>query len=121
MFAGRFSRLSPLWEGTMGEWLIFSVTLMVLIVVTWSVHRWWVQSRQGDDPASVDRDMLTAIRDLKREGDLSDDEYRSIKDQLVDRIAQHEELQSLTQTTDDTSDSGHSDDDDSAPGDEFKE
>jgi len=101
--------------------LSFSATLIVLIIVTWSAHRWWVRSRGHDDPAATDRDMLTAIRDLKREGDLSDEEYRSIKGRLVGRIAEHEELQSPTDHSKDSPDSGGSAGSGSAANDEFRE
>ena len=38
------------------------------------------------DPADADREMLQALHDLRREGDLTEDEFRSIKNQIVGRL-----------------------------------
>ena len=48
----------------------------------------WIRSRFRDD-ADSDTDphsMLTQIRELRREGELTDEEYRSIKGRLVERL-----------------------------------
>ena len=48
----------------------------------------WIRSRLADDEGSATEDhrLLTQIADLKEQGDLTDEEYRSIKGRLVERI-----------------------------------
>lgn len=54
-----------------GSWLIFRVGL-------------WL--RDEKDPTADDRQMLMQIRDLHREGDLDEEEYRSIKGRITERL-----------------------------------
>ena len=39
------------------------------------------------DPAETDRQMLTAVNELHSQGELSEEEYRSIKGRLVTRLS----------------------------------
>lgn len=64
--------------------LFAAACLMVLI---WSIVRFVSSIYEDVDPAASEQDMLNAISELKRQGDLTEVEYRSIKSQLVDRIA----------------------------------
>jgi len=68
-------------------WWGFGVVLVLLVLFVWMIVR--LVSRETDDidPAEVDRQMLTAINELHRQGDLSQEEFRSIKGQLVERLA----------------------------------
>ena len=70
------------------EWWFCVVVLIVLVFVIWAVARFTTSVTKGIDPAETDRQMLTAVRDLKTQGELSDEEYRSIKSRLVDRLTQ---------------------------------
>lgn len=54
-----------------GFWLIFRVGL-------------WL--RDDKDATADDRQMLMQIRDLHREGDLDEEEYRSIKGRITERL-----------------------------------
>ena len=74
------------------SWLVFTVVLIVLIIVIALIARLVTRATEDSDPAETDRQMLTAINDLHRKGDLSQKEFRSIKSQLVDRL--HEGLDS---------------------------
>lgn len=69
------------------SWWGFGIILVLLVLFVWAVVR--LVSRETDDidPAEVDRQMLTAINELHRRGDLSQEEFRSIKSQLVERLA----------------------------------
>ncbi|MEZ6062030.1 MAG: hypothetical protein R3C19_16945 [Planctomycetaceae bacterium] len=69
------------------SWWGFGVVLVLLVLFVWVVVR--LVSRETDDidPAEADRQMLTAINELHRRGDLSPEEFRSIKGQLVERLA----------------------------------
>jgi len=68
------------------SWLGFTVVLIVLIVVIGLITRLITRATEDSDPAETDRQMLTAINDLHLKGDLSQEEFRSIKGQLVDRL-----------------------------------
>jgi uncharacterized membrane protein len=68
------------------SWLVFTVVLIVLIIVIALIACLVTRATEDSDPAETDRQMLTAINDLQRKGDLSQEEFRSIKGQLVDRL-----------------------------------
>ena len=42
--------------------------------------------REDADAAADNHQLLTSISDLHREGDLSEDEYRSIKGRLINKL-----------------------------------
>lgn len=48
----------------------------------------WIRSRflGRDDPAALEHQMLSGLTDLRREGGLTEEEYRSIKGQLVKKL-----------------------------------
>ncbi len=75
----------PIPVGT-DSWMTFTAVLVVLIVFIWVVARLVTRVTEDSDPAETDRQMLTVINDLHRKGDLSQEEFRSIKGQLVDRL-----------------------------------
>lgn len=79
------SWLRPIPIGT-DSWLVFAVVLIALVIFIWLVARLVTRMTEDSDPAETDRQMLTAINDLHRKGDLSQEEFRSIKGQLIDRL-----------------------------------
>ena len=83
--------LKPVPIGT-ESWLIFALVLIALVVFIWLITRLVTRATEDSDPAEIDRQMLTAINDLHRKGDLSQEEFRSIKGQLLDRL--HEDRKS---------------------------
>ena len=84
-----------------GTWESFTVVLFALISFIWVVARLVTRVTEDSDPAETDRQMLTAINDLQRKGDLSQEEFRSIKGQLIERL--HDDPNS---STPDSSDHG---------------
>ncbi len=60
--------------------------IFVLGIGVWAVS--WLRSRFADDADSATEShrLLTQIGDLKEQGDLTEEEYRSIKGRLVERI-----------------------------------
>lgn len=52
----------------------------------WLVLRIRSRYRDNEDPAAAEQLMLMQLRDLRRQGDLSENEYRSIKGRLVERL-----------------------------------
>ena len=58
-----------------------------LVVLIWAILRLVARVNEVVDPADADREMLSALNELRREGDLSEDEFRSIKSQIVGRLS----------------------------------
>jgi len=67
-------------------WWQFLFATACLVVLIWSIVRFISRVHEDVDPAESDQDMLNAISELRREGDLTEDEYRSIKSQLMGRM-----------------------------------
>lgn len=68
------------------SWWHFLIALLCLVVLVWSIVRLVSRVNEDVDPAESDQEMLSAISELRREGDLTEDEYRSIKSQLMGRM-----------------------------------
>ncbi|MCA9012157.1 MAG: hypothetical protein KDB01_20535, partial [Planctomycetaceae bacterium] len=60
-------------------WWQFLFAAACLIVLIWSIVRFVSRVHEDVDPAESDQEMLKAISELRRQGDLTEDEYRSIK------------------------------------------
>jgi hypothetical protein len=69
------------------SWLGYSVLLIVTVALVWLVVALISRATDDIDPAEIDRQMLTAVNDLHRQGNLTQEEFRSIKSQLVERLA----------------------------------
>ena len=68
-------------------WWQFLTAAACLVVLIWLIVRFVSGVHEDVDPAESDQDMLNAISELRREGDLTEDEYRSIKSQLMGRMS----------------------------------
>ena len=68
------------------NWWQFLFAAACLVVLIWSIVRFISRVNEDVDPAESDQDMLSAISELRAEGDLTEDEYRSIKSQLMGRM-----------------------------------
>lgn len=80
---------SLLWkflEASPTDWLIFFLSLVAIIAACWTIIRVTTWFRDDADPAEGDQRLLMQFRELHRQGDLSDEEYRSIKGRLVARF-----------------------------------
>ena len=60
--------------------------LFAIAFLGWSVVRLRAWFRDDSDPADDSGRMLSEIREMYHEGDLSEEEYRSIKGRLVQRL-----------------------------------
>ena len=69
------------------SWLVCAIALIILMFFIWAIARLTSSANEGIDPAEIDRQMLTAVTDLKSRGELTADEYRSIKGRLVNRLS----------------------------------
>lgn len=80
---GRFDQVFRILDASAFE----VIGLIVLIAVAvWLIFRIRARFLDGEDPAATDHLLLSQISELKREGGLSEEEYRSIKGRLVNRI-----------------------------------
>ena len=70
------------------NWWFIGIVLVLLIFVIWVVARLTTSVTDDIDPAEIDRQMLTAVSELHSQGELTQDEYRSIKGRLVERLSQ---------------------------------
>jgi len=69
------------------NWLWTLLAGAGLVVVIWGILRFVSRVNEDVDPAEADKEMLLALQDLRREGDLSEDEFRSIKGQILGRLS----------------------------------
>ncbi len=61
--------------------------LLVLIsVAVWVIIRIRERYRDREDHAAMPHQLLLQYREMQREGDLTDEEYRSIKNRLVQQV-----------------------------------
>ena len=79
--AGKQKLFKELFEGSVLEWILAVVLLSFLIwLIVWIVGRF----RENENRHVDVSELLLQFSEMHREGDLSDDEFRSIKKQLVD-------------------------------------
>lgn len=69
------------------NWWQFLFAAACLVVLIWSIVRFVSRVHEDVDPAESDQEMLKAISELRRQGDLTEDEYRSIKGQILARMS----------------------------------
>ena len=64
-------------------WMAVGLLVVLgIVVITWVRKRY----RDREDREAAMQQMLLQFREIKREGDLTDEEYRSIKNRLVEQI-----------------------------------
>jgi uncharacterized membrane protein YhiD involved in acid resistance len=68
-------------------WWQFLFAAACLVVLIWSIVRFVSRVHEDVDPAESDQEMLKAISELRRQGDLTEEEYRSIKGQILARMS----------------------------------
>ena len=68
--------------GTLAPWQ-WAVTLVAACVGVWFIFQLRAWFREDSGRADDNLEMLTQFRDLHRQGELSEDEYRLIKRQLI--------------------------------------
>ena len=81
--SGHDSLFLKLLEASLLEWIAL---IAAVAFAAWLIFRIRARFRGGDDPAAADHGMLMQISELRRRGDLSEEEYRSIKGRLVERL-----------------------------------
>lgn len=77
-----------LFDGYIVEWVLAVLFVIFLIwLIVWIVGRF----RENEDRHVDARELLLQFAEMQREGDLTDDEFRSIKKRLVDSSADNPE------------------------------
>lgn len=69
------------------SWAMFATALLCLVMLIWLILQLTTRLTEDMDPAEADRQMLLSLDELHREGDLTTEEFRSLKGQLVQRIS----------------------------------
>lgn len=72
------------------SWWFFAIVLVVLVFFIAVIARLTTQVTGDADPAECDREMLNVVRELHSRGELSADEFRSIKSRLIGRLAERQ-------------------------------
>ncbi len=76
-------------------WVWFGVMFAMLLLLSWGILRFRKALHSEDDPAAATHEILTHVRELHLRGDLTEVEYRSIKN----RAAAHVDLTPRPATT----------------------
>lgn len=76
----------PALELPVDSWWFFTIVLVLLVLFIWAVTRLTTATTEDIDPAEIDRQMLTAVSELRSRGELTNEEFRSIKGRLVERL-----------------------------------
>lgn len=68
------------------EWVGLVVAIVAIGTGIWLIVQLRSIFGDGDGPAGYNHEMLTQIGELHREGELTEEEYRSIKNQLIQQV-----------------------------------
>jgi len=69
-------------SGSPTEWIVFVVVLVTIAVASWAVLRYRASLHGDADPAADDALLVRRVRELRDSGDVSDSEYRSVRNRL---------------------------------------
>ena len=64
-----------------------ALAFLALGVLLWVVLKIRARMSENDDATVSDHDLLSQYRDLHQQGELTDEEFRSIKSQIIARLA----------------------------------
>ena len=85
LFAARANPFAAL-ESAL-EWLPLTVATLGVLLLIGVILSLVGRYRESDDPAETDREMLGAIEELRKQGELTDAEFRLIKGRLSERLS----------------------------------
>lgn len=75
-----------LWELTQSSGPALLGLLALILFAIWMIVRIRERFRDREDHAATPHQLLMQYREMQREGDLTDEEYRSIKSRLVQQV-----------------------------------
>ncbi len=70
-------------EGSPREWAELLAGLAVVLLAIWAVNRMRTWFREDMGPTERNRELFLQMRELHRRGELTDDEFRSIRKRLL--------------------------------------
>jgi len=73
------NQLREVLNSTTASWIGLAIALVIL---GWIIHRLRVWCRDDDDPAESNDKFIRQFEESKLRGDLTDEEFRSIKSQV---------------------------------------
>jgi hypothetical protein len=85
MSAQQTERIREVLNSTSILWIGLVVALLLLAVVVHRIRAWY---RDDADPADWEDEIIGQMEELNRRGDLSDEEFRSIKGRFPGRMDQ---------------------------------
>jgi len=95
--SGNQKLLKELFEGHIFEWILAAIFVSFLIwLIVWVVGYF----RENEDRHVDTSELLLQFSEMRREGDLTDDEFRSIKKRLVDPTEKGLEKEETADQTD---------------------
>lgn len=80
-------RATDVWDflgASVFAWIGLCVALLFLAGVVYWLRSWW---REDSGREADSNELLTQFRELHREGDLTDEEFRSIKSRLATEVS----------------------------------
>lgn len=91
--SGTQKLLKELFKGHIFEWVLALIVVTFLIwLILWVVGHF----RENEDRHVDTNELLTQFLEMRREGDLTDDEFRSIKKRLVSPTQKGLEKEDIT-------------------------
>jgi len=69
-------QLRELLNQSTAVWIGLGVAFIALAVLVQRIRAWY---QGGDDPADMNDEIMRQMKEMNRRGDLSDEEFRSIK------------------------------------------
>ena len=75
--------LEHLLQGSLWEWAGLIGFVVLIGSAIWWINRYQASLRGGVDPAENDALLVRHLREMKERGEVSEEEYRSLKSRLV--------------------------------------
>ena len=75
------------WEVLKRAALTNGVTVLLAALLVWSAFKLRAWYREDTGPADDRHELLVLFKDIQRQGDLTDEEYRSIRGRLTGGVA----------------------------------
>jgi len=70
-------------NATLYDWIALLILTAIAVWFIYKIRSWFLG---GDGPDASEHQLLTQLHDLRSEGELSEEEYRSIKGRIAQQI-----------------------------------
>jgi len=85
MNLNQIKKLQDFLNSSVISWIGLAVAIFALAALVNVIRSWY---RDDDDPADSTDEILDQMRELKRQGDLTDEEYRSIESRVTGGVGE---------------------------------